>query len=62
MRIRIKELVEEKGISRLKLCRKCDVTLRTVHRWNSGNIMPNMANINMLIKVFKCRPVDLFEF
>ena len=62
MRVRIKELVESAGITRTRLCRKCDVTLRTLQRWDSGKMMPSMANIKILLKIFKCTPQDLFEF
>jgi len=62
MRIRIKELVEKAGTTKISVSRKLDVTTKTLRNWDSGKKMPSMANIEMIIKIFKCNPQDLFEF
>ena len=60
--MRISELREDKGLSRISLARHLDVSLQTLRNWDKGRVMPNMSNIEMMIKIFNCETKDLFEF
>ena len=62
IRMRISELREDKGLSRISLARHLDVSLQTLRNWDKGRVMPNMSNIEMMIKIFNCETKDLFEF
>jgi DNA-binding Xre family transcriptional regulator len=64
IRLRVKEVAQEKGMSQSKLSRRSDVDLTTLRRIYQ---MPEKANItletlNRLAYALNCQPGDLMEY
>lgn len=54
----LKELRRQKGLTQEQLAEKCNVTNRTVSRWENGN---NMPDLDLLIELSDYYEVDLRE-
>lgn len=54
----LKELRKQKGLTQEQLAEKCNVTNRTVSRWENGN---NMPDLDLLIELSDYYEVDLRE-
>ena len=61
--IKLKELIERKGISKYKLCNQAQMQLRQVNNYCNNNI--TRLDIDVLARlctVFECSMNDLLEF
>lgn len=54
----LKELRKQKGLTQEQLAEKCNVSNRTVSRWENGN---NMPDLDLLIELSDYYEVDLRE-
>ena len=49
---RLKEIMEERNFSALKLSKYIDVDCRTISRWKKGEMNPTIDKLNMLCDFF----------
>lgn len=62
-RTRLSELREKKGVSRMDLVRKADMTYPTVMSWENDELTSVKANtVWHLTKILDCKMDDLFYF
>lgn len=58
---RIQKCREERGLTRNEVAELLNVTLPTVHRWETGVRMPDLATIMKLANIFGVKLDDLIE-
>ena len=59
---RIQEARKAAGLNQTELAEKLEKTLRTVQKYESGEIAPSIATINQMAKIFNVSPAELMEY
>ena len=57
----IKKKRKEKGLTQSELAEKLDVTDRAISKWENGNCIPDISNIQELCKILNITINDLFS-
>jgi len=62
VRIRVKEIAQQKGVSMGKLSRASDVTYRTIQRiYNDPDYIPTIPTLERIAKALGVKTADLIE-
>ena len=59
---RIKVARKAAGLSQTELAKRLDKTMRTVQKYESGEIEPSIAMVNAIAKVLDVSPADLIGY
>lgn len=59
---RIQEARKAAGLNQTELAEKLEKTLRTVQKYESGEIAPSIATINQMAKIFNVSPAELMGY
>lgn len=57
--LRIKEARKAAKLSQTELANRIDKTLRTIQKYESGEIEPSIATINSIAKILHVSPAEL---
>ena len=58
---KIKQLRKDRKLTQTQLADQLDKSLRTIQKYESGEIIPNIDVINLLAKIFNVSIQDLFD-
>ena len=62
VRLRIKEIAEDKGISMRKLSKRSEITYRTIQRiYNEPDYMPTLPTLELIAKALGVSIADLIS-
>ncbi len=59
----VKELREQKNLTRLNVCSALDVSEMTVKRWENGSYKPHLPleKVKLMMELFDCDFITLYE-
>lgn len=59
---RIQDLRKDYKITQVKFAEKIGVSVRTLHRWETGERLPTIDILKNIFDIFEIEPNDIYEF
>jgi len=61
MKIKLKEVVQKKGLSLYKLAQLMNIPQQTIYSWAKGRTQPSYLNLDKICNILNCKIEDILE-